>query len=141
MDNLNSKNNFQSSIVLDATINDSNNNIFLSKINTDNSNKMSIKKAALSDISCNSFLDGLTGLPNHNSLLEHIDNAISIAQGQSDFVFAVLFLDIDRFRTINNSFGRNIGDRLLGVIGKELATCLRSQDLSLVSEVMNLQFY
>ena len=128
MDNLNSKNNFQSSIVLDATINDSNNNIFLSKINTDNSNKMSIKKAALSDISCNSFLDGLTGLPNHNSLLEHIDNAISIAQGQSDFVFAVLFLDIDRFRTINNSFGRNIGDRLLGVIGKELATCLRSQD-------------
>jgi diguanylate cyclase (GGDEF)-like protein len=76
----------------------------------------------------NPFFDRLTGLPNHNLLLQHINKSISWAQQKPNFVFAVLFLDIDRFRTINSSLGRILGDRLLIVVGERLTACLRSQD-------------
>ena len=130
MDKLDYNKNFQVATVPNTTIRDSYKHptSLSKKFEADCSNKKADEKAILSNISCAPFFDNLTGLPNHNLLLEHINNSISVAQQQSDFVFAILFLDIDRFRTINNSFGRAIGDRLLGVIGKELATCLRSQD-------------
>ena len=130
MDKLDYNKNFQVATVPNTTIRDSYKHptSLSKKFEADCSNKKADEKAILSNISCAPFFDNLTGLPNHNLLLEHINNSISVAQQQSDFVFAILFLDIDRFRTINNSFGRAIGDRLLGVIGKELATGLRSQD-------------
>ena len=130
MDNLDSTNNlFQQSIVLDST-----NDYFynkassLSTINSGLDNKNPIEKATLSNSNYNSFIDRLTGLPNHHLLLKQISNSICITKQQSNYVFAVLFLDINRFKTINSSFGRTIGDRLLVVIGEKLTACLRSQD-------------
>jgi diguanylate cyclase (GGDEF)-like protein len=79
-------------------------------------------------IKYNPFFDRLTGLPNHNLLLTHINKSIFLAKQKPNFVFAVLFLDIDRFRTINSSLGRILGDRLLIVVGERLTGCLRSQD-------------
>jgi diguanylate cyclase (GGDEF)-like protein len=75
------------------------------------------------------FYDGLTNLPNRNLLLKSLKEEILSYQKQESSLFAVLFLDIDRFKSINNSLGRFLGDRLLIEISQRLKTCLRSEDL------------
>jgi diguanylate cyclase (GGDEF)-like protein len=77
---------------------------------------------------CN-FYDDLTGLPSQNLLLNHIDRAIARTREQQDFVFALLVLDIDRFKAINSSLGRMLGDKLLIAISQRLQACLRSKDV------------
>ena len=74
------------------------------------------------------FYDSLTGLPNQNLLSQRIAHCIDVAQKSQNYVFAVLFLDIDRFKVINSSLGRLLGDRLLVEIARRLENCLRSQD-------------
>lgn len=76
-----------------------------------------------------SCYDTLTGLPGLNVLSEHIQQAICLVKQRENYMFAVLFLDIDRFKFINNSYGRLIGDNLLVAISERLKTCLRSKDL------------
>ena len=86
------------------------------------------EKAILPATDFHPFYDRLTSLPGHDLLLEQIENSIAMTRKQSDRVFAVLFLDINRFKTINSSFGRAIGDRILVEITKKLIECLRSHD-------------
>ena len=74
------------------------------------------------------FYDPLTDLPNQNLLSQRIRQSIDIAQKSPNYIFAVLFLDIDRFKVINSSLGRLLGDRLLVAIARRLKNCLRSQD-------------
>lgn len=130
MDNLDSTNDlFQRGIVLDSTTDYFHNKAnSLSTINSVLDNNNSAEQVTLSNGNCNSFFDRLTGLPTHHLLLKQISNSICIAKQQPNYVFAVLFLDINRFKTINSSFGRTIGDRLLVTIGEKLTACLRSQD-------------
>ena len=73
--------------------------------------------------------DKLTGLPNQNLLLQLIQESLISTHDSQDYSFAVLFIDIDRFKVINSSLGRMLGDRLLVAIAQKLATCLRSQDV------------
>lgn len=73
--------------------------------------------------------DKLTGLPNQGLLLQHLEQTIKLTQQSTNYLFAVLFLDINRFKTINSSLGRILGDRLLNAIAKRLKNCLRSQDI------------
>jgi diguanylate cyclase (GGDEF)-like protein len=77
---------------------------------------------------CN-FYDDLTGLPGQNLLLNHIKQAIARNREQPNFVFALLVLDIDRFKAINSSLGRMLGDKLLIAISQRLQACLRSKDV------------
>jgi len=79
-------------------------------------------------LSTNIVYDRLTGLPNYNLLLESIEQEISFCQQRVGYEFAVLFVDVNRFKVINSSLGRILGDRLLIAIAKRLQTCLRSQD-------------
>ena len=72
--------------------------------------------------------DRLTGLPNYNLLLEYIKQEIKSAQQIADYEFVVLFVDINRFKVINSSLGRILGDRLLIAISERLQTCLRIHD-------------
>ena len=72
--------------------------------------------------------DQLTGLPNHNLLLEYIGQAVYFATEQLNYIFAVLFIDINRFKVINSSLGRILGDQLLVAVSERLQACLRSQD-------------
>ncbi|MDJ0594913.1 MAG: diguanylate cyclase, partial [Pleurocapsa sp. MO_226.B13] len=72
--------------------------------------------------------DRLTGLPNYNLLFTYIEQEICFARQQPNYEFTILFIDINRFKVINSSLGRILGDRLLVAISERLQECLRSQD-------------
>lgn len=71
--------------------------------------------------------DSLTGLPNRSVLRDRIEQAISKAKRTDDQV-AVVFVDLDHFKLINDSLGHHIGDRLLLEVSDRLTTCVRSHD-------------
>ena len=71
--------------------------------------------------------DVLTGLPNRAILGEHLSQAIALARRHGHHL-AVLFMDVDRFKDINDSLGHAIGDQLLQQIGGRLSACVRSSD-------------
>jgi diguanylate cyclase (GGDEF)-like protein/PAS domain S-box-containing protein len=73
--------------------------------------------------------DHLTGLANRTFFTEHLRKTLERAKRGPDELFAVLFLDFDRFKTINDSFGHAEGDNLLKQIARRLESTLRSSDL------------
>jgi diguanylate cyclase (GGDEF)-like protein len=72
--------------------------------------------------------DTLTGLPNRSAWQEHVRSALHTAQRHGD-ALAVLFLDLDNFKTVNDSLGHPVGDRLLAAVASRLAGCIRAEDL------------
>ena len=75
-----------------------------------------------------SFYDILTGLPNRNLFLKQVRKAIARTKSDEDFLLAVIFLDLDRFKFINESFGHQYGDKLLLAVTQRLKTSLRRTD-------------
>ncbi|WP_343225007.1 EAL domain-containing protein [Luteimonas sp. MC1895] len=73
--------------------------------------------------------DHLTGLPNRIHLLERLDAAIAETRGQARGPFAVLFLDLDRFKLVNDSVGHAAGDEMLVEVGRRIARLLRDGDV------------
>jgi len=71
--------------------------------------------------------DFLTDLPNRSLLNDRLEQAISLARRHGHRI-AVLFLDLDRFKHINDSLGHVIGDQLLQAVARRLKTCLRRSD-------------
>ncbi len=76
------------------------------------------------------YHDTLTGLPNRKLLTEHLVQAVHRAKRIEGYAFAVLFLDFDRFKIINDSLGHEAGDQLLLGITKRLRDNLRELDTS-----------
>jgi len=72
--------------------------------------------------------DLLTSLPNRTLFLDRLQHAIVRARRHSDYSFAVLFIDLDEFKILNDSLGHSAGDDLLIQIGKRLLSCFRETD-------------
>jgi len=68
--------------------------------------------------------DPLTGLPNRQSFIEHLERAITHAQQHNTHRLALLLIDLDRFKTINESLGHDMGDWLLMEVAQRLQECL-----------------
>ncbi len=72
--------------------------------------------------------DGVTGLANRTLFLSSVQQALARARRRPDYGFAVLMLDLDRFKTVNDSLGPQAGDQLLAATGHRISACVRSTD-------------
>jgi diguanylate cyclase (GGDEF)-like protein len=74
------------------------------------------------------YHDALTQLPNRTLLTERLWRALDAVQADDSYQFALLFLDCDRFKLVNDSFGHIAGDALLIEVAQRLSACLRADD-------------
>lgn len=77
----------------------------------------------------NAYHDKLTNLPNRVLFTERLARALKRTKQRKNYLFAVLFIDLDRFKVINDSLGHMVGDQLLIAIARCLESCLRPQDM------------
>lgn len=75
------------------------------------------------------FHDSLTHLPNRNHFIETLKFLLEKSKETSSYNFSVLFLDLNRFKTINESLGHATGDKLILHVAKRLVNCIREGDL------------
>lgn len=99
----------------------------LVKINSNLERVIEKKEQAEESLQYLAYHDELTGLPNRNLLINRIDHSIESAYRNKQQM-GVLFIDLDRFKTINDSLGHNIGDRLIKEVSLRLLNTLRKED-------------
>jgi diguanylate cyclase (GGDEF)-like protein len=85
------------------------------------------KMRAEAEVRLQALTDGLTGLPNRRALDEAMAAALGVAQRQGQ-TFALLMIDLDLFKSINDRFGHHVGDQVLATFALRLRTGLRAQD-------------
>ncbi|MDQ1523507.1 MAG: hypothetical protein QOG00_2209 [Pyrinomonadaceae bacterium] len=86
------------------------------------------RKRAEEQLQHEAMHDVLTGLPNRAMLIDHLELAIARAQRNEARKFAVLYVDLDRFKIINDSLGHAVGDQLLKEVAVRLWKCVRAGD-------------
>jgi len=86
------------------------------------------RKRAEDMLAHNAFHDGLTDLPNRALFVDRLQHALMRARRHSDYKFAVLFVDIDEFKVVNDSLGHAVGDMLLVEVARRLNLSFRDTD-------------
>ncbi|MFZ5812661.1 MAG: sensor domain-containing protein [Thermodesulfobacteriota bacterium] len=89
---------------------------------------ISERKAFEEQITHQAFHDALTGLPNRSLFAERLERALARARRRDDYQYAVLMIDLDKFKAVNDSLGHAAGDHLLREIAARLTSCMRSVD-------------
>jgi hypothetical protein len=89
---------------------------------------ISDRKLAEEELRHQALHDALTGLPNRTLFTERLDQALQRAKRYTDQMFAVIFIDLDRFKVVNDSLGHLVGDQLLVQIAQILLRHVRTVD-------------
>ncbi|MGB8980187.1 MAG: EAL domain-containing protein [Terriglobales bacterium] len=95
------------------------------------------RKRAEEALAHRAFHDGLTELPNRELFLDRLQHAMLRARRHIDYKFAVLFVDVDEFKVVNDSLGHSAGDELLVEIAKRMSASFRDSDMIARLQVPN----
>lgn len=90
-------------------------------------NDISEMKRYQDELARQSNLDSLTGLPNRNLLADRVKGAIARAE-RTPHGIAIVFIDLDNFKLVNDSLGHGVGDQLLQLVAERLKSCMRAVD-------------
>ncbi|NNJ72571.1 MAG: diguanylate cyclase, partial [Enterobacterales bacterium] len=100
----------------------------LQKTNEELQETIEQRKLIEAKLAHDAFHDSLTQLPNRALFLDRLEHAIKNRMRHPDYEFAVMFLDLDRFKVINDSLGHHVGDQLLKETAEKLLKCIRPGD-------------
>ncbi|HEX9577388.1 MAG TPA: sensor domain-containing diguanylate cyclase, partial [Myxococcales bacterium] len=89
---------------------------------------LTARKRAEDQVRHDALHDALTGLPNRALFMDRLGQALARMRGRKGNDFSVLFIDLDRFKVVNDSLGHMAGDELLVATSKRLLRCVRPED-------------
>lgn len=100
----------------------------MAQLNESLQNELTQRKLTEDLLAYTSVHDPLTDLPNRVLFMDRLSHAMERAKRHKDFMYAVFFLDLDRFKVVNDSLGHNVGDKLLVESAQRLLACMRGED-------------
>ncbi len=100
----------------------------MANLNQNLQSELTQRKLTEDRLAYTSVHDPLTDLPNRVLFIDRLSHAMERAKRHKNFMYAVFFLDLDRFKVVNDSLGHAVGDKLLVESARRLSACIRGED-------------